>query len=110
MDSLKIMGPMSTLMKSVESYTAGLMKKKEIIAGLSLTQQFVTSLYESRVSAQGLAKAIESKLPKTMAWTVQPTADVFLTRLDKTAQAFGAKPGPYVVQNQPNSPSRKKKQ
>jgi hypothetical protein len=95
-DSLKITVPMATLMKSVESYTAGLIKNKGTIDSLSLTSQFLTSLYESRISAQALSKAIESKLPISMAWTVAPTTDVFINRLDKTAQVFGATLGAYI--------------
>jgi hypothetical protein len=98
-DALKIIGPMTNIMKSTDSYTKGLVEKKTNIEKLSLTTQVVSSLHDSRVAAGALAKAIQKKLPGTLSWSVMPTVDIIIGALDRTATAFGAPPGPYVPQS-----------
>jgi hypothetical protein len=98
-DALKIIGPMTNIMKMTDSYTRGLVEKKADFDKLSLTTQILLSLHDSRVAAEALAKAIQKKLPGTLSWSVMPTVDVIIGTLDRTAQAFGAIPGPYIPQN-----------
>jgi hypothetical protein len=96
-DSLKIAIPMTSIMKSVDSYTNGLIANKGPIGSLSLLPDFIASLQDSKNAAQELSRAITTKLPMTMAWTVAPVTDVFIRKFDKTAREFGAIPGPYSV-------------
>jgi len=89
--ALKIAGPMSKIMKATESYTKGIVEKKAFVDSLALTEQFLSSFHDSKLAAQGLAKAITMKLPTRIAWTVAPVTDVFIVALDKASQALGAR-------------------
>jgi hypothetical protein len=85
-DSLRIAFPMTSIMRSVDSYTTNLVGKKSFIGNLSLTSDFVTSLHDSSLAAEELSAAITTKLPDTMAWTVAPVKEVFTRRFEKTAK------------------------
>jgi hypothetical protein len=92
-DSMKIAGPMGSMMKIADSYTAGLLKNKANIYRLSLAPQFLESLEYSKLAAQALARAIATKQPPTMAWSVKPTTDVFIKKFEKTASDLRIPPG-----------------
>jgi hypothetical protein len=96
-DALRITTPMTSIMRSVDSYTNGLINKKAVIGDLALSLEFITSLQSSKYAAEELSEAIAKKLPSVMAWAVGPVTGLFIRKFDKTAREFGALPGPYVV-------------
>lgn len=103
-DALIFIGPMTKIMQSTDSYTKALLEKKKNFDTLNLTTKVLSSLHESRVAAQALAKAIQSQMPGTMSWSVMPTVDVIIAALDKTAITFGANPNAYSLSPQPPPP------
>lgn len=107
-DALKVIGPMTNIMKSTDSYTKGLVEKKANIDNLNLTTQVLSSLHDSKVAAGALATAIQRKLPGTLSWSVMPTVDLIIKALDKAATTLGGSSGAYnpsSPQEQPIQPS-----
>jgi hypothetical protein len=91
-DSMKIAAPMSKMMQTADSYTKGLLKNKPAIYKNRLESQFLLSLQNSKLAAQALSKAIKTKQPITMAWSVEPTTDVFIKQFEKTAKDLSTPP------------------
>lgn len=94
-DSMKIAGPMSKMMKLADSYTNGLVKNKVVIYKLALQSEFISSLQSSKLAAQQLSQAVKNKQPVTMAWSVDPTTEVFIRQFEKTARELSIPPSQY---------------
>jgi hypothetical protein len=91
-DAIKIAAPMTKMMLLANSYTKGIIKNKVAIYKNALQSQFISSLQSSTLAAQNLSQAIKNKQPITMAWSVDPTTDVFIQQFENTAQELGIAP------------------